>query len=413
MTTDTDNYKLALRLQKEGKYREALETVRSISNPILRAGILIDSGADARKPAIIREGVRLFEDALTQDHGKISRASLLYNIANGYSAIFQSRLANGAKLVAPNDDDLRKAKRYYQEALAEMKGNPPSLRTQIFVNFGNCLSMLGRTFEAMEAFSAAVNLEPQNGMAAGNLGIALDRVSDITGRYLHHYLLEAHQAITTALSSESHLSYGGLDAAIGFREKLNELQEIIDAHEHKPKPLKKVSLSNPKTTRDRYILFCLKHKLFLNAWAGDPYVMPAISDEIEYGSLTVKLSEVQTVSELLRTLNEVKEAYSTARYLFYLSQSGSGVRDNISSLTSYHTTDGDELNGLQLGLCKSAYTRAFDVLDKVARIINVYFKIGKTRDYFWDVLVEKQSRGQTHEIRFVARPKYNHGSFLG
>ena len=404
MTIDSENYRLALRLQKEGKYSEALETARRISNPIFRAAILIDSGDDARKPALIREGIRLFENALTQNNVNVSRASLLYNIANGYSAIFHSRLVNGAKLVAPNDHDLRKAKQCYRQALAETKGTSPLLRTQIFVNFGNCLSRLGRTFEAIEAFSAALELEPQNGMAAGNLGIELDRVAAITGRYLHHYLLEAHQAITVALSSKSHLSYGGQDAAIGFREKLNELQERIDAHEHKPQPLKKLSLSNQRSTRDRYILFCIRHRLFLNAWAGDQYVMPAISDEIEYGSITVRLSQVQMVSELLRILNEIKEAYSTARYLFYLSQLGSGVHDKISSLTTYRTTQGEEINGLQLGLCKSAYTRAFDVLDKVARIVNLYFKIGKTRDYFWNVLAEKQSWGPEHQIRFGVKP---------
>jgi hypothetical protein len=67
-------------------------------------------------------------------------------------------------------------------------------------------------------------------------------------------------------------------------------------------------------------------------------------------------------------------------------------------------TNTRDLNGLPLGLCKSAYSRAFDILDKVARIVNVYFGIGKRRDYFWDVLAEKQSRGEMHEIRFVARP---------
>jgi len=404
MSDDRENYNQALRFQKEGKYKEALAAAYRISDPVFRASILIDSGTDARKPSIIREGVRLFEDALKAGHSQVSRSSLLYNIGNGYSAIFQIRLMNGAKLIAPNDDDLRQAKRAYRSALAETKGNTPSLRSQTLVNYGNCLSSLGRCFEAVEAYSLALELEPRNGMAAGNLGIELDRAAQITDRYIHHYLLAAHDVLSKACSPEMDLSYGGPSAARRFRAKLGDLQAIIDAHKGKLAPLMKISFAKTKTAKDRYILFCLKNKLFLNAWVGDQDVAPAISDEIAFGGIAVRQSNSQTVPELLRILNEIKEAFSTARYLLYLSQSTSKTLDDISLLTSYFAAHTKDLNGLPTGLCKSAYSRAFDVLDKVARIVNVYFGIGKRRDYFWDVLAEKQSRGQAHEIRFVARP---------
>jgi hypothetical protein len=63
-----------------------------------------------------------------------------------------------------------------------------------------------------------------------------------------------------------------------------------------------------------------------------------------------------------------------------------------------------DVNGLYIGLCKTAYARAFDILDKVARIINVYFGIGKRKDYFWTLFAEKQSRGAEHTEWFAARP---------
>ena len=47
--------------------------------------------------------------------------------------------------------------------------------------------------------------------------------------------------------------------------------------------------------------------------------------------------------------------------------------------------------------------RAFDILDKVARIVNIYFGIGNRKSSFWKIFAEKQSQGETHEIRFIAR----------
>ncbi len=404
MSTDRENYQFALRLQKEGKYREAIAVAYQISQPAFRAGILIDSGTDAGKPKIIRAGLALFEAILNGNHDGISRASLLYNIGNGYSSIYKLRLLKGTHVIAPNDDDLKKARKAYREALAEIRGNPASLRTQILVNYGNCLSMLGRSFEAIQAYSAALELEPQNGMASGNLGIELDRVADITGRYIHHYILAAHEALTKACGSQMHLSYGGIETTQGFHRALEGLQEIIDAHKDGLEPLKHVSLSKSKTTANRYIQFCLKHQLFLNAWVGDQTVTPAISDEIAFGPITTSRGDRETVPELLRVLNEIKEAFATARYQFYLSLSKSKVLDDISSITFYFDADSNDLHGLYLGLCKSAYMRSFDILDKVARIVNIYFKVGKRTDYFWHIFAEKQSRGESHEIRFVARP---------
>jgi tetratricopeptide (TPR) repeat protein len=404
MITDGENYQLALRLHGEGKYKEAITIARQISEPAFRAGILIDSGTDAGKPQVVSEGVELFEAILNDDRGGISRASLLYNIGNGYSSIYKLRRMRGVKVVAPNDDDLRNAKIAYREAIAETKGNPTSLRTQILVNYGNCLSMLGRSLEAIKAYGEALELEPQNGMAAGDLGCELYWIADITGRYRHHYILAAHDALTKACSPQMHLSYGGLEASRGFRRVLEGLQELIDAHEYGLEPLKQISLPKSKPTTNRCIQFCLKHQLFLNAWVGDQTVMPAISDEIAFGPISTLARDKEIVPELLRVLNEVKEAFTTARYQFYLSLSESKIIDNISSITSYFDFDSDDLHGLYLGLCKSAYMRSFDVLDKVARIVNIYFKIGKRDDYFWHIFAERQSCGETHEIRTVARP---------
>lgn len=404
MSKDRDNYQIALSLQKEAKYKEALEVAVKIAHPAFRACILVDCGYGIGKPQIIREGIALFEEILNAKSSSISRASLLYNIGNGYSHIYEIRHHRGVKVIAPNDDDLRKAKRAYRDAISETKGNTPKARSQLLVNYGNCLSALGRNFEAINAYNDALNLEPRNGMAAGNLGIELNKVARITGKYTHHYLLAAYHALSQACGSEMHLEYGNIEVRRGIENARDQIKKIIDAHKDGIEPLKEVVLPAKRTIENRYIRYCLKNQLFLNAWVGDPNVSPAMSDEISFGPITTSKSDSATVPELINILNEIKEAYATARYLLFVSRTKSKILDNISGLTSYFDYKSKNIHGIYVGLCKSAYMRSFDVLDKIARIANVYFKVGNRRDYFWDVFAERQSRGETHEERFVARP---------
>jgi hypothetical protein len=105
----------------------------------------------------------------------------------------------------------------------------------------------------------------------------------------------------------------------------------------------------------------------------------------------------------MRILNEIKESYATARYLYFLSQDNAKILDYVSQTTIYFDNFDFSINGVYTGLCKTAYSRAFDVLDKVARIVNIYFGIGKRESTFWNIFAEKQSQGETHEFRFIAR----------
>jgi tetratricopeptide (TPR) repeat protein len=397
-------YREANRLLDAGKYREALELAETIGQPELRAAILIDAGFAVSKSGPIREGITLYEDALRAPKSLFSRGCLLYNAANGYSALYTLRRRTAAALVPPNDENLRRAKRLFREALAEKDGMSADLRPEMWVNYGNCLAQLGRGIEAIDCYQRALTEEPTNGMATGNLGVELEHVAEITGRYVHHYLLAAHAALSQAVGSGMHLRYGTPRASEELRERLQNLNRRIDALGMSVHPLKASETTNDNPQTSEYVRFCLDHQLFLNAWVGDANVAPAITDEIAFTPITTALEDNETVPALLRTFNECKEAYATARYLLYLFHRADPTLDAMSRLTFYFDMDQRELHGLYVGLCKTAYARAFDVLDKVARIVNIYFGIGRTRDTFWNVLAEKQSLGESHATRFGVRP---------
>lgn len=387
----------------KGEYAEAVTLAKSIETSALRGALLIDAGAESSKSTYIREGIQLLEELRSANDTSVSRESLLYSLANGYSALYTIRRRRRPTLIPTNDDDLRVAKRLYRAALAEAKTSDRVFRSQLWVNYGNCLSSLGRTIEAIDCYHLALEAEPENGMAAGNLGVELEHFAVISGRYPHDYLFAAHEALTKSLSPASHLRYGGPATAYHFNRIRDRLKRQLDAHEglEPPKP---VELPNGESETAEYLSFCVTNRLFLNAWVGDPNVAPAISDEIVFRPITTALGDETTVPELLHILNEAKEAFATARYQFFLSQASRPILDTVSELTLYFDIDAGETHGIYNGLCKAAYTRAFDILDKVARIVNCYFKIGQRRDAFWEVFAEKQSRGETHELRYIARP---------
>lgn len=418
---ETERYQNCERLIDEGKSKEALALAESLSDAALRAAILIDAGLEAGKPGKVREGAEMFETMLSNNEDSTSYAkySLMYNAANGYSSLFTLKRREKKSVVPPNDNDLRKAKHLYREALRLLnnEGIKGSFLSQVLVNYGNCLSQLGRFVEAIECYQSALKACPENGMAAGNLGVELEYASRLVQRHRHEYIGLAHALLSQALGPEMHLRYGSADAARGFQHTLARLQAIIEAHREPILPPMPVTKFNGDKHQQDYVRFCLENGLFLNTWVGDSILSPAVTDDIALGAVVTPVGDDHLVPELLHILNEIKEAYATARYIFYLSQEPSVVLNKLSEMTLYFDGSfaGYEIYGLYAGLCKTAYSRAFDVLDKTARIINVYFDLGTRHDSFWRILVERQSLGEEKTIRFAARPavskRGNHGLF--
>jgi tetratricopeptide (TPR) repeat protein len=402
---DVAIFELCSRLMDEGKYIDALHQAESILYSGYRASIFVDAGFALNKSGVVRKGIALFEKLIVSEEGKeFANYSLLYNTANGYSSLYSLMQRRRSKTIPPNDKDLRRAKRLYREALKELPSPKGEFASQVHVNFGNCLSQLGRFAEAIECYRAGLKADPINGMAAGNLGIELEYVARITGRYTHEYMALAHEMLTRALGDSMHLKFGSYEAIHSFQVHHDYLTQFLKAH--------KEPISGPEHTRSagksrakkEYVQFCIDNGLFLNAWVGDPLLSPGITDEISYGPIVTPLDDNNLVLELLRILNEIKEAFATARYVFFLSQRKNNLLNDVSSMTLYFDNLDYDVNGLYTGLCKTAYIRAFDILDKVARIINVYFNIGKRKDYFWTLFAEKQSRGEEHTEWFAARP---------
>ncbi len=402
---EEDKYNTCLKLIDEEKYVEAIELAETLSSDAFRAIIFVDAGYALRDSSKVSKGIKVFENMLLVDEttSNFTKCSTLYNAANGHSALYAIKLRNYKAKTPPNDNNLRNAKRLYRLAIENLGDSEPSFASQVFVNYGNCLSQLGRFIDAIKCYEQALNIDPTNGMAAGNLGIELENAARITGNYRHEYYALAYDYLIQALSHKMHLRFGSQQAVNVFTARLKHLENIIQAHKKPILPPEPVYFFHINNHHQAYLQFCVKNELFLNAWTGNKFLTPGITDDISFGSITTSINDKYLVPELLRILNEIKESFTTARYLYFLSQSKSEILDNVSQTAIYFDNLDNSINGVYTGLCKTAYSRAFDVLDKVARIVNTYFGIGKRESTFWNIFVEKQSRGEAHEIRFAAR----------
>ncbi len=403
--TETDKYNTCSKLLDESKYVEAIKLAETLSNDAYRAAIFIDCGFALGDSSKVRKGTNIFESMLLLDEATSGfyKCSTLYNAANGYSSLYALKRKEGKEVIPANDSDLRCAKSLYRQTLENLGNTKPSFASQVWTNYGNCLSQLGRFIDAIECYEQALYVDPKNGMAAGNLGIELEHATLITGCYRHEYTVLARDLLKQALSPKMHLLYGSPQAINDFQARLKHLEDFIDAHKDPILPPQTAKPHHKNIHHQAYIEFCITNGLFLNAWVGNKNLSPGITDDISFVGITTAIDDNHLVPELLRILNEIKESYTTARYLYFLSRNKSKVLDYGSQTAIYFDNLDYSINGIYTGLLKTVYSRAFDVLDKVARIVNTYFGVGKRESSFWNIFAEKQSQGEAHEIRFIAR----------
>ena len=97
-----------------------------------------------------------------------------------------------------------------------------------------------------------------------------------------------------------------------------------------------------------------------------------------FGSMTfVKSSNLDRINEVFDAFNSVKQDYITARYLFWLaSGDGSLIRDHarvVTRRTSFSDTYNYGRWGVRTGIAAQTLKCAFDLLDKVAAFVHLYF----------------------------------------
>jgi tetratricopeptide (TPR) repeat protein len=368
----------------QDRFHEALERIKHYEdqNPhddALRSnklGFLVDIGFGLHDQGLIRRGLDIGERNLGDPTYSAYDFDLHYNLANGYICLYELAERTLGPRGIPRSGNLQKAKEHFRDALNSGEESAPNVRKRIFVNYGNCLDMLGRGVEAFDAYDTAIAIDEHFSMAIGNRANALLYFADISGSYRKEIYVEAYQAIKSIIDNRDLIAVGGLGARKSFEDELGRIASHFKDRGDLTKTLvrPKYSSASLSSFEAYYLAFCTKEKLFLNFHVHDTQCESAITDPI-FPSLKA-LTEVGTSYRLANNINQIKENYAVARLLLVQSQFKREDFSNISRRTTFLTSSDNARFDLYSGLLKSAFTEAYNILDKIAVFINDYYGLG-------------------------------------
>jgi len=339
-------------------------------------GILIDIGWQLSDGNLIREGIETCQNALGLPNEVCSGPHQLYNLANGYSELFSLRRRQPGFSYEPSDPDLQQAKIYYREALQHESALPRELSRQLWVNYGNCLSALGRSFEAMHAYHQALTIDPAFSMALGNRAIEMAYLANITGKHISHTLIEAYQLLHKALADKKLVEHGGPRAREYFEAQARSIEQHFEDKAILQTPLELAPpKAQPKREFDRfYREYCWTNHLYLNLWLHDQPSHVSFEDSIGL-SIVTPIGDSQTFTRLASYLNQVKEDYAVARLLLVQSQYPRSPQAGIGQATKFMDTLDYSKWGIPTSLLKASFAISMNVLDKIAFFINDYLDL--------------------------------------
>jgi tetratricopeptide (TPR) repeat protein len=363
-----DALKIARKIQNYGSNHFIAYTV---------SGLFIDIGSRLNDEELIKEGILLLQNNLTKITSKQKLVpTAYYNLANGFSCLFRVKRGKNPSYGYFEDTEVKQAKEFFRKALEQRIDNP-QLKSQIYVNLGNCYDEVGRAVEAQDCYTEALKLNPEHGMALGNKGQGLFFYAALSGEHQGTILKEAYtllsQAIEREITQEARTTFVDYMRRIELQIKDKQFfDKSFDGY-----PGYKIQA---ESDLDEFLIrFCLEHKLYLNICNFCQKCDAAIGDTAIIRKMIAKPNDYSFLI-LSSYLNHIKQEYITARFLLVLSQyKGMNldfVDKNVKLINSLDYTR----HNVYIQLIKEAFQSFYNLLDKIACFINDYLKLGVAKN---------------------------------
>jgi hypothetical protein len=387
----------------QGKYQEALEQIKDYEKTspsdltlgLNKPGFLIDIGYGLKDHEIVKEGLLLGENNLADKRFDGQRTNTRYNLGNGYLSLY-GLTEKGVEAI-PQSQNLQKAKEHFRQATLSI--SDPHLKKQLLVNYGNCLDTLGRGVESLYIYDEALQIDKDFAMAIGNRAKALRFFADISGEYRGVTYGVAYQAIKSIIDNQDLLDIGGLGAKQSFEHELRYIESRFKIKSDLEKELKHSNhpTENLSDFEKFYIDYCSKEKLFLNFHVHLNLGEASITDPV-FISMVTKIEDNDSYYHFAKYINQIKEDYAVARLALVQSQYKNNDFDSISNRTTFmYSLDYSQFN-LYVGLLKSAFKEAYNVLDKIAVFINDYYKLGLPEDKIYFTTIWQKNGVMRQEL---------------
>lgn len=396
-------------LMNKGEYQKALSCFYDLEtkNPknktikFNKVGFFIDIGLGLKNSEIVKEGIAAGEKLLREPFYKNHKVNFYCNMANGYMSLYQLEYV-GKKCVEQLVDNkyLQKAKDYFRKTIKRVDRLDSELRKQLWTNYGNCLDSLGRGMEAFYAYDEALKIDPGFPMALANKAQAMRFFANISGAYKAAMHIKSYQILKSVLENKDLIKFGGMAAKKDFEHEIEQIEKLF-----KDKSVLSKNLRHPKYNSTYmsefekfYVDFCSKYKLFLNFHIHEDGCEASIVDPV-FPSLITPIDDKETFYNLAKYINQIKEDYGVARLLLVQSQFKRDDFDRISKRTTFVNTLDYSIFNIYIGLLKSAFKEAYNILDKISRFINEYYKLSVPGDIYFRTIWQYEVNKNEWKIR--------------
>jgi tetratricopeptide (TPR) repeat protein len=329
---------------------------------LLRASVLCDAGERAKDAAAVDEAIAIFSElrADASDKGRLT-----YNLANAVASRAQLDEPKGPDWYLRTAGERRRARALYGEAAVSLQDQDLRLASQAMTNLGNSLDTAYRWIEAFDRYQAALNLFPQNGVAAGCASRVLGRVAS-TGLLGHRpHLLDVASRLA--------------DHAKRHREVVAELagSDAVATFEKLASPPGGLATASLRPDATEYERFVAEHRLLLSPILEGLGHDPERWDDAHIATLTESVGTGATVPPIFAMFNVMKADYLVARELLFQGfqdLDGRGAAAPDSGL--YFDTLDYALYGVTPSRLVLAQRAALDLLDKIAVALNEHLAVG-------------------------------------
>lgn len=325
---------------------------------------LLDIGGDLQDPQVISEGISETEKIINKLPDD-ERFGIEINLATAHRKLHGLDKSKTSIFDRIDSDELSMAKRMFNALKKKENTVSQTSRKRFLIEFGICLSDMGRFYEATRLYEHALQITPNDPVATANLALVFREIAWIADDV--EVLREASAICDRALATNELDKEGG----IGTAKRIEEFKKNIDAMLARcaEAPGKPVAIV-PNSYQD----FCKKSQLFLNFCFHTHECPHSPEDSAMFAVAGVK--DENRLIKWVRTVNEIKQQFAVARLLLFDAFRDPGKMEPTDKLTSYFDLNDQSVYGIRSGKMKVGYVSIFNLFDKVGFFLNDYLQLG-------------------------------------
>lgn len=326
---------------------------------------LAQAAVSAHRPEGLRLAITLAEELSRRTLRPVEIASVHYTLAEAWEKL---RLISRTPVEAWEQEEIERELYHLRRSMPReaLRDIPRERLCQTLSNMAALLNHVGRFSEAIEYWDRALSVLPSFAIARGKKGYALTHYAQALYDKSQSvaFLRCAHAELGTALS------LGGLypDARSYFSARKGWIEGRLSPDELRDE-LDLAPYTDACTEEEvLYRRWCLESRLFLNPM-NDLGPFPLAARD------TLHMTPIASTTYYQGFFNQMKQAYVSARYLYYEGLNAEGPHFSDRHVLLFDTQDCASYS-LSIEKIKASYRIAYGLTGKIARFLNLYLSLG-------------------------------------